>query len=1608
MPAVNVARTDTFEQQRQKINTISTQIFSISAGGSDLSTGVLKIGDGSLTSPSLSFSNEDGLGFFRPENKTLGITSTGKKLVNFTNEGLISFKDLITQKNIITDLVTSNAGSLYDAGSFQDVRLLGGTGENATANISVTEYIFTEDSRGSGYTYGIFDGSSLQGGSGNNDATLDITVVGVVASITNAGSGYLPGTYTSVPVGNVSSSGSSETATVVIGGTIDYNGSITNAGTAYDTEVYEGKTVFAANPKATYVVTAVDNTGTPPPNKVYSIDGNVQQALTLERGNTYRFDISDSTVDGHPLIFETTGSSTLDENYYQVVTSAVSNFIDFIIKPDAPIETIQYNCSLHNGMGAAISVIAGTDGIYGHGMTADIEVDSSNEIISFEIKTIGSDYKASDVLTSDIPSGSGFEYTLGTPVYQGSVDVINFNDLGTGYLQGDTLTVADSDLGGKGGSGFQCSVTSSPGAVDTFSFVSKGTGYQTGDVLILPDETSGVSVTVNGSIELEVQYTENSTTVAVSSTAALRVGMTMSGSADFEGTETITNINSGTSITVSAAPTADGDTIVTFSTLDPADQLAVSSTDGIYPEMEVTFTSGVGALPEAGTITVVEVNRVTDIVTLSEEAASPGTAVASFTPPYGANPTSDFQITVGVLGVIDAATVSNPGNGYEFQDILNINPVSLVAPQGFAVTNVATQKIDFTTTVSSTGWTSNNEVTNGTDNYSILFVSEIAGNLEYVILQESDFSESDTLNLVIGGNPTGADLTPNSITSGYRYLVDGVIAPSITMYSGDTYDFDVSNGSNSAHIFAFSAFPDGPYGPSNIPNVVVTTTASSANVSVPSTTGILAGMEVVITDGQGIIIGTTVSSVDNSTDLTLSNTSLISGSCTCTFRGVEYTNGVERLSGKVRFRPSADTPSPLYYYCKSLGSVHENEGGNDGYEVAMTVDQNNPRVFGSGAEFIVAQVTKENTILGDVETGTLTLTDIQTDTLTSDTLISTTSVTSATLESTTTVKTPTLEGTNDSSGLDVVSTLTTFNGSVNIGSTIVTNHVSGLIQSSGEIKTTSNLNVNDKLNLVDNEVSVSSTDDLLLTAFTGRVVKVTNNTAFVVPTGTDAERPTTYAQDGAIRFNTDTKQYEGYSQDTSTWSSLGGVRDLDGNTTILAELSIGANDNTLWFINDSVNSCKFTKNELSFESAKTIRSSNVSAPNYVDWVANVAFAVGVYVKYQNNIFEVMVAGTSATSGNPPLDTTGNTFVNGTSELRWTHLAVGPLVFDEIEELRVGPTGNVPLTVSGDLRFFSNTISTDVNDLIIRPNTGKKLVIDAVTSLAIPVGSDNDRGVSVQGSIRFNTTATLFEGYDGNNWGSLGGVKDVDQNTYIIPETSPGANENILYFFNDNNNTLRLSTTTLDFDTIDTVRSVTSDEFELTASLLTIDAAATTVDNTSTTKTFLHSAKQFFDIGISAGLTVDPIFRMDNQGDVQFNTGFGTGVFNGIKIYDKELKTTELTDVRTTTEDLSLVKGTFDNTGSNIYVSTNELSAKVILTAYNPTDGNKEFIEFGVIDDGTDVYFTEYGNLRTGGILIVPSFAYTENDEIRLNIAVGSGVSDTNTVNITVVSHVTKK
>jgi hypothetical protein len=75
-----------------------------------------------------------------------------------------------------------------------------------------------------------------------------------------------------------------------------------------------------------------------------------------------------------------------------------------------------------------------------------------------------------------------------------------------------------------------------------------------------------------------------------------------------------------------------------------------------------------------------------------------------------------------------------------------------------------------------------------------------------------------------------------------------------------------------------------------------------------------------------------------------------------------------------------------------------------------------------------------------------------------------------------------------------------------------------------------------------------------------------------------------------------------------------------------------------------------------------------------------------------------------------------------------------------------------------------------------------VVIDATGAITVPVGTAAERPSALAaGMVRFNTSDGVFEGYSGNAWASLGGVKDVDQDTFIEAESSPGADNDELTF-----------------------------------------------------------------------------------------------------------------------------------------------------------------------------------------------------------------------------------
>jgi hypothetical protein len=89
-----------------------------------------------------------------------------------------------------------------------------------------------------------------------------------------------------------------------------------------------------------------------------------------------------------------------------------------------------------------------------------------------------------------------------------------------------------------------------------------------------------------------------------------------------------------------------------------------------------------------------------------------------------------------------------------------------------------------------------------------------------------------------------------------------------------------------------------------------------------------------------------------------------------------------------------------------------------------------------------------------------------------------------------------------------------------------------------------------------------------------------------------------------------------------------------------------------------------------------------------------------------------------------------------------------------------------------------------------------LEIGGNDAILIPKGTTGQRPtLPKQGQIRYNTSINTFEGYGaGNTWGSLGGIKDTNQDTYISAESFPTSNDDILRFFNSNNETLRITAT----------------------------------------------------------------------------------------------------------------------------------------------------------------------------------------------------------------------
>ena len=192
--------------------------------------------------------------------------------------------------------------------------------------------------------------------------------------------------------------------------------------------------------------------------------------------------------------------------------------------------------------------------------------------------------------------------------------------------------------------------------------------------------------------------------------------------------------------------------------------------------------------------------------------------------------------------------------------------------------------------------------------------------------------------------------------------------------------------------------------------------------------------------------------------------------------------------------------------------------------------------------------------------------------------------------------------------------------------------------------------------------------------------------------------------------------------DGIAWAGLGGVIDVDQDTKIVAETSPGTDNDELKFFTGGSLAATFGANTAAFTGDVTIAGNLTIGDQDVDTVTVAADFTSHLVPNADRTFSV-----------------------GSETKNWHKIYVDTITSSD-EIVKFGDTGAIKLP-------------------------------SATTALR-PIGQ--------AGMLRFNTDEGRFEGYDGNIWSGLAGsVIDLDKNTFIIAETSAGANNNELDFYTDN-------------------------------------------------------------------------------------------------------------------------------------------------------------------------------------------------------------------------------
>lgn len=348
---------------------------------------------------------------------------------------------------------------------------------------------------------------------------------------------------------------------------------------------------------------------------------------------------------------------------------------------------------------------------------------------------------------------------------------------------------------------------------------------------------------------------------------------------------------------------------------------------------------------------------------------------------------------------------------------------------------------------------------------------------------------------------------------------------------------------------------------------------------------------------------------------------------------------------------------------------------------------------------------------------------------------------------------------------------------------------------------------------------------------------------------------------------------------------------------------------------------------------------------------------------------------------------------GTSNLRWRDIYLSGNTIDLNGALiQKDPiTGGIKLSsVLGEASdFVSKNIygerlgigtnitrsTVDINgSMIVSSNIGigttnpiVSLEVWSSNAILLPKGSNLSRPEGVTGYIRYNTETQTFEGFGaGEQWGSLGGVKNVAGDTFITAEYTPGNNDRSLHFY-----TCNLEQLTIDSNGnvgIGTTQPL--NKLEIVGKAIITDklGIGTYLPNYSVDiNGDVNLSGDIRKNGTILGLSGDSLWTSNIDGGIYYTNGnLGIGTYtpmNALDVYGDIYTTGTLTCANLSVIGDFVTMNTITSNTEQMVITNNGTgpALKVIQT------GNNSVAEFYDNESGVAMYIGNLGNVGIGTI-----------------------------------------